>query len=424
MDKIVIDVKDLSKKFPFGQKRKHDTLRDEIAGAFKNTASFFRDRNTTKLETGEFWALKDLNFSVKQGESLGIIGKNGSGKSTLLKILSRISSPTTGEVRISGRVASLLEVGTGFSEELTGRENIYLNGAILGMSQKEIKRKFDEIVAFSEVEKFIDTPVKHYSSGMYVRLAFAVAAHLESEILIVDEVLAVGDTQFQAKSLGKMSEVIKNEGRTILFVSHTMGSISQLCNRCLLLDQGKALIDSEDVDVVINSYQKSPDPSLAGEWTVEKAGTKVLGDIARVAITDETGDTVISTITNDTEAYMTIDLESTRFGAPYFIGYALYVDGGGLLFWSNPVDVGKATNYKNKLGKWRLMSKVPQILNQGRYRAEIIAMVEPKQWVLQPGTGTPSITFDVQNILAKPIFGADKRQGVFAPQNSWHIERK
>ena len=190
-------------------------------------------------EVEEFWALKDVSFEVKQGEVLGIIGRNGAGKSTLLKILSRITEPTEGRVSLRGRVASLLEVGTGFHPELTGRENIFLNGAILGMTQREIRKKFDEIVAFAEVEKFLDTPVKHYSSGMYVRLAFAVAAHLEPEILVVDEVLAVGDAEFQKKCLGKMDEVSRREGRTVLFVSHNMGVISNLCSLAIWLDAGQ-----------------------------------------------------------------------------------------------------------------------------------------------------------------------------------------
>jgi lipopolysaccharide transport system ATP-binding protein len=203
--------------------------------------------------TEEFWALKDVSFEVKQGEVVGIIGRNGAGKSTLLKILSRITEPTTGKIEINGRVASLLEVGTGFHPELTGRENIYLNGAILGMSREEIKRKFDEIVAFAEVEKFLDTPVKRYSSGMYVRLAFAVAAHLEPEILIVDEVLAVGDVNFQKKCLGKMGDVAKKEGRTVLFVSHNMAAIKSFCKTGILLNQG-CLIQNDAIHSVVNHY--------------------------------------------------------------------------------------------------------------------------------------------------------------------------
>src|ERR1700744_1098390 len=193
----------------------------------------------TKGESDIVWSLKDLNFEIQQGNAVGIIGSNGAGKSTLLKILSRVTSPTDGKVKVKGRIASLLEVGTGFHPELSGRENIYLNGAILGMRKSEIKRKFDEIVDFAGVERYIDTPVKRYSSGMYVRLAFAVAAHLESEILVIDEVLAVGDMDFQEKCLGKMNEVSKGEGRTVLFVSHNMGSITQLCNNAILLKNGQ-----------------------------------------------------------------------------------------------------------------------------------------------------------------------------------------
>jgi len=200
-------------------------------------------------ERDYIWALRDISFEVKQGEVLGIIGRNGAGKSTLLKILSRVTAPTTGECRIKGRIASLLEVGTGFHPELTGRENIFLNGAILGMTKEEIRQKFDEIVAFAEVEKFIDTPVKRYSSGMYVRLAFAVAAHLEPEILIVDEVLAVGDAQFQKKCLGKMQNV-SSEGRTVLFVSHNMGAIRQLCQNVLWIDKGLLHMQGKSSEII------------------------------------------------------------------------------------------------------------------------------------------------------------------------------
>ncbi|ESS74080.1 O-antigen export system ATP-binding protein RfbB [Methyloglobulus morosus KoM1] len=223
------------------QSRYHyETLGGAVANCGKRAFNYLRHpissfNNTIVHE--DFWALKDINFEINQGDRVGIIGRNGAGKSTLLKILSRITTPTTGQIRIKGRVSSLLEVGTGFHPELTGRENIFLNGAILGMKRQEIKAKFDEIVAFAEVEKFLDTPVKHYSSGMYVRLAFAVAAHLEPEILIVDEVLAVGDAQFQKKCLGKMDEA-SHDGRTVLFVSHSMGSIVALCNAALFLQNG------------------------------------------------------------------------------------------------------------------------------------------------------------------------------------------
>lgn len=226
----------------------------------------------------EFWALKDVSFEVKQGEVLGIIGRNGAGKSTLLKILSRITRPTTGQAEISGRVGSLLEVGTGFHPELTGRENIYLNGAILGMKKAEIDRKFDEIVAFAEVEKFIDTPVKRYSSGMYVRLAFAVAAHLETEIMLVDEVLAVGDTAFQKKCLGKMGDVVK-EGRTVLFVSHNMRSISNLTQHCIWIERGRIAAEGE-TSWVISEYLAHVSTSIPSEGWVDLSGMDRHPDLA------------------------------------------------------------------------------------------------------------------------------------------------
>src|SRR6266487_1064475 len=234
----IITVENLGKKYLLRHQKgqRYTALRDVIADRAKNL--FRRNRPVAGPTREEFWALKDVSFEVKRGEVLGIIGRNGAGKTTLLKILSRITDPTEGRVRLRGRVASLLEVGTGFHPELTGRENIFLNGAILGMSREEIRRKFDEIVAFAEVEKILDTPVKRYSSGMYVRLAFAVAANLEPEILIIDEVLAVGDAEFQKKCLGKMDEVARQKGRTVLFVSHNMPAVKRLCGRCVWLDNG------------------------------------------------------------------------------------------------------------------------------------------------------------------------------------------
>jgi lipopolysaccharide transport system ATP-binding protein len=226
---------------------------------------------TTKSTSDIVWSLRDINFDINQGDSVGIIGRNGAGKSTLLKILSRVTSPTAGSVKIKGRIASLLEVGTGFHPELTGRENIYLNGAILGMRKAEIKRKFDEIVNFAGVERYIDTPVKRYSSGMYVRLAFAVAAHLESEILVVDEVLAVGDAEFQKKCLGKIGDISKGEGRTVLFVSHNMAAIKSICNRTILLNNGLVAEDGNTMDV-INMY-------LKGTYITDKQAFKFIGTL-------------------------------------------------------------------------------------------------------------------------------------------------
>lgn len=257
MSDTVIRVENLSKKYVLSHQqegRKYKALRDVMADGAKAVGKKLLkpSKMLANPNREEFWALKDVSFEIKQGERVGIIGRNGAGKSTLLKVLSRIVEPTSGRIGIRGRVASLLEVGTGFHPELTGRENIYLNGAILGMGRAEIARKFDEIVAFAEVEKFLDTPVKRYSSGMYVRLAFAVAAHLEPEILIIDEVLAVGDSQFQKKCLGKMEEVGK-EGRTVIFVSHSMATVTSLCQRAIWLVKGQAWQDS-DAESVTSKY--------------------------------------------------------------------------------------------------------------------------------------------------------------------------
>jgi lipopolysaccharide transport system ATP-binding protein len=233
---VVIRAESISKRYRISHQVKQTTLCETLPDLARRALQRLRGEATRTRE--DFWALKDINFEIKRGEVVGIIGRNGAGKSTLLKILSRITAPTTGRITLKGRVASLLEVGTGFHPELTGRDNIYLNGAILGMSRAEIRQKFDEIVAFAEVERFIDTPVKRYSSGMYVRLAFSVAAHLEPEILIVDEVLAVGDAAFQKKCLGKINQVSREEGRTVLLVSHHLSTVQQLCSRVIVLQNG------------------------------------------------------------------------------------------------------------------------------------------------------------------------------------------
>lgn len=250
MSDVAIQAENLSKQYTIGTAIiRHDTLRDQLMDGL---TSLFRRNGHAAPISDTIWALKDVSFEIKQGEVVGIIGRNGAGKSTLLKILSRITEPTTGRAKVYGRLASLLEVGTGFHGELTGRENIYLNGAILGMRKTEIDRKLDEIIAFAEIDRFIDTPVKRYSSGMYVRLAFAVAAHLEPEILIVDEVLAVGDSAFQRKCLGKMGSVAK-EGRTVLFVSHNMPAVQSLCSRVILIHGGKCIANGNPHEI-IHSY--------------------------------------------------------------------------------------------------------------------------------------------------------------------------
>ncbi len=262
MSKPIISIEKVGKAYYLGRKIDHNqTFRDAIAHAFKAPLRQLREHKGPSTESEDaFWAVRDVSFEVQQGEVIGLVGRNGAGKSTLLKLLSRITEPTEGRAVLRGRVASLLEVGTGFHPELTGRENIYLNGSILGMSRSEIRKKFDQIVAFSEIEQFLDTPVKRYSSGMYVRLAFAVAAHLEPEILIVDEVLAVGDARFQKRCLGKMQEVAHGGGRTVLFVSHNMQAVSTLTSRCVLMNKGR-------VSMV------GPTPEVINQYITEAGGT-------------------------------------------------------------------------------------------------------------------------------------------------------
>jgi len=281
----IITVKNLGKKYNIAHQRGgYVALRDVLTNILKNPFRFAKQKAKKSLGLGtkeEFWALNDINFEVNKGEIIGIIGRNGAGKSTLLKILSKITPPTKGEIKINGRVGSLLEVGTGFHPELTGRENIFLNGAILGMTRHEIAKKFDQIVEFSGIEKFLDTPVKYYSSGMYVRLAFSVAAHMEPDILIVDEVLAVGDAEFQKKCLGKMEEVTKQKERTILFVSHNMSAIEKLCNRCILLDSGNIIKEGRSKDVI--DFYLNDKSNLSSE-IIPKNKNGQLGQFTKITI--------------------------------------------------------------------------------------------------------------------------------------------
>ena len=289
MSDYIISVKGIWKKYAIGQRLPYSTLRDFIVRIFNQPLHLLRRRKITEdgLYDDEFWALKNISFNIKKGEVVGFIGRNGAGKSTILKILSRITPPTKGEIRIKGRVASLLEIGTGFQQELTGRENIFLNGSILGMKQKEIRKKFTEIVEFAEIEKFLDTPVKHYSTGMYMRLAFSIAAHLEPEILIIDEVLAVGDLSFQKKCLGKMGEVAKS-GRTVIFVSHNMNAINRLCTKVFLIHQG-SLIETDSPEDAIQKYMKIFTYNKKTSLFMNKNHHKSLIQITKAKITGKTG---------------------------------------------------------------------------------------------------------------------------------------
>jgi lipopolysaccharide transport system ATP-binding protein len=358
MSEPIIKIENISKKYMIGHKESYYSLRDQIAG-------FFLTKKSERKE--EFWALKDINLEIKRGETIGIIGRNGAGKSTLLKILSQITPPTTGKIAIHGRVASLLEVGTGFNPELTGRENIFLNGAILGMTRNEIRRKFDEIVAFSEIKEFLDTPVKRYSSGMYVRLAFAIAAHLEPEILIVDEVLAVGDAQFQKKSLGKMSEVSKG-GRTVIFVSHNMAAIRNLCTKSLLISEGKAVAFGKTNDIIekySNSFTKINDYNL----TFTNQPDKVM-QFQKINISFGKENYNIS---SDCQIRLEINMKTTKIIDKTYVTFSILDAFDSVIYWASDIN---SDRFKNpKIGEDVIICECPKgLLTPGRYSINFAIM--------------------------------------------------
>lgn len=345
MSEAVIRVEGVSKRYRLGEVQpRFPTLRDALTASARRAGAMvfsplrsFRER--TPDET--FWALRDVSFEVEQGEVVGIIGGNGAGKSTLLKILSRITEPTEGRVVIQGRVGSLLEVGTGFHPELTGRENTFLNGAILGMTRSEIARKFDEIVAFAEVERFIDTPVKHYSSGMYLRLAFAVAAHLEPEILIVDEVLAVGDASFQKKCLGKMGDVAR-QGRTVLFVSHNMDAVQRLCTRTLMLERGRVVAEGLTESVVSRYLSRNQGPAGPETWlNLQNAARSGSGEVRFVAARYAGDPTAGSVPTTGGELKVTCVLASDKDRELNSLAVTLYAPSGMKLVNADTVEIGE-----------------------------------------------------------------------------------
>jgi len=416
MPQPIIEVNNVSKSYTISHRVPYDTFRDTLTELAKKP---FRMLTERKKEKEEFWALKKIYLSINEGEKIGIIGRNGAGKSTLLKILSQITPPTTGEIRLRGRVASLLEVGTGFHPELTGRENIFLNGAILGMRRKEIAKKFDEIVAFAEIEKFLDTPVKRYSSGMYLRLAFAVAAHLESEILIIDEVLAVGDAQFQKKCLGKMEEV-GNEGRTVIFVSHNMGAIESLCTSCLILDHGNMLQKSSGVRQVIQQYLSSQINSKAQWAKLPSIDTNPWFIPERIEMRDLGGNQVISTIRNDQPYYLYLSGTIEQLNSLLTIGYAFYAEDGTLLFWSFQTDAHEKNWPRLQVGANTLVTEIPAyLLNGGVYHIEFISAIHFRQWLYEPGQSPVSMKLTVQGGLSSSPYWTTKRPGVIAPMMKW-----
>jgi lipopolysaccharide transport system ATP-binding protein len=369
---VIIKVEGLGKRYQLGratESGRHHSYRrfsDVLLGVARAPYRAFRHARGGGLvqpSAEEFWALRDICFEIERGDVVGIIGRNGAGKSTLLKILSRITEPTTGRIEIDGRVASLLEVGTGFHPELTGRENIYLNGAILGMSRYEVRRKFDEIVAFAEVEQFLDTPVKHYSSGMYVRLAFAVSAHMEPEILVIDEVLAVGDTQFQNKCLGKMQAVSRQEGRTVLFVSHNMSVVNRLCPSCVWLGAGQIRAIGATREIVA-AYMTEGAQQLGHAEFAENA--QKVAQYIEVSVLNSKGEP--TSITSDNESFSVECTVAIRRDLPdiYFGLSLLNADGIGVLF-ADSRDVPNAIPPRLPKGDHRLTVTIPPLFSPGRY---------------------------------------------------------
>jgi len=416
-----IEVSHLSKKYIIRHHSKEGyiTLRDTIVKNIKGLAKRRIKRNVKE----DFFALKDISFSVDKGERIGVIGRNGSGKTTLLKLLSRITDPTDGKIKLKGRVASLLEVGTGFHPELTGRENIFLNGAVLGMKRKEINKKFDEIVAFAGTEKFLDTPVKRYSSGMYVRLAFSVAAHLEPEILLIDEVLAVGDAEFQKKCLGKMDEVSEKEGRTILFVSHNMNAIERLCKKVIVLDNGKLISLSDNIREQINNYLFDKNNLTNNEQWInngERYNNKDFKPI-KMSLTDKKGNVVCNPVSNDEDIWIRIEGELKKLDKSFAIGYALYNERSELLYWTVSTDGSIEEWPELSLGYNIFFSKIPKrLLNEGNYCIELIGGLTFKEWFFRPGANNPTIYLNIKGGLSDSPHWFEKRPGILGINLNWY----
>lgn len=425
MDDIAIRVEGIGKKYRIGKIEKYKTLRDSIASAigapFQRARKLFQGEWRSDAESDQaFWALEDISFEVKQGEVIGVIGGNGAGKSTLLKILSRIAEPTVGFAEIHGRVGSLLEVGTGFHPELTGRENTYLNGAILGMKQADIERKFDEIVAFSEVERFIDTPVKHYSSGMYLRLAFSVAAHLEPEILLVDEVLAVGDAGFQKKCLGKMGSVAK-EGRTVLFVSHNLGAITQLCGRVVQLEKGRLKRVGPSFEVV-NTYLASLfGTEVKSSWSMESSqlnDAEVRFTSARLLSIDGQPRSVVNF---DDSLVVEIAYDVKVPIRDLSVTFHLFDSMNNFVFESIDTDMPEWRGCVREPGRYHATTTIPPcLLRPGRYYLSFVSYVQGKNSFKLFQQLEGALTFDVSEVGYTFLPG---RLGIVSPVLNWKVCR-
>lgn len=437
MGDIAIRVKNLSKCYRIYSKAEVGrTLREVISDVIKAPLINFRKlRMLTRFEDAKsppsdldepneniVWALRDVSLEVSSGDVIGIIGPNGAGKSTFLKILSRVTFPTCGEIDVFGRISSLLEVGTGFHPELTGRENIYLNGAILGMSRKEIDQKFDEIVEFAGIEKFIDTPVKRYSSGMYVRLAFAVGAHLESEILLIDEVLAVGDAAFQRKCLKKMGELGVG-GRTVLFVSHNMSSIQSLCNKVVLFENGRVEDLSSNVEATIQKYLQSGNSEVGRiRWENEsKEFRNAWFYPTKFYLGDRDGNEVEEITSRNKEVFVYIEGDINKERADLQVGYSIEDEKGSLLYWSCHNDSKSSEWPRISKGKVLLRSKLPlDMLNLGSYRIKLICALYNKEWICNPYSNScPTLYFSIYQLGNDSPFLISRRPGLLSPVIKW-----
>jgi len=421
-DNIAIKVENLSKYYRLGVINNGTLFRD-----IQSWMARLRGKEDPHAKLGSkydptaegFWALKDLNFEIKQGDRVGIIGHNGAGKSTLLKLLSQITSPTEGNIKIKGRIASLLEVGTGFHAELTGRENIFMNGAILGMTHAEIDSKVNDIIEFSEIGEHIDTPVKRYSSGMYVRLAFAVAAHLDSEILIADEVLAVGDAAFQKKALGKMNELSTGQGRTVLFVSHNMSQVKRLCNKGIVLEKGSVVRQDNDISKSISWYlygETSENSKNVTSWTND-------GSVGNENFYPEKIDLLFTdkNITASTE--ITLALEFTVKEKATNMSFEFYIyssDNNNLVFSTSPFYSIK--EYCPDVGKHKVYCKLPvNFFNDKQYRVELQSGLFCQKWILEPNVTSPNLYFYVNSKISYNPFIRNNIEDAF-PVINWEEE--
>ena len=430
-DNIAIKVENLSKRYRIGLKETvHDTFGGSIINLLKSPLKNYKKyRSLYKFDENDsdpgkyvespdiIWALKDVSFEINREEVIGVIGKNGSGKSTLLKILSKITDPTNGRAEIRGRVSSLLEVGTGFNQELTGRENVYLNGAILGMKKNEIDQKFDEIIDFSGVDKFIDTPVKRYSSGMLVRLAFAVAAHLEPEILIVDEVLAVGDAEFQKKCLGKMGDLAKG-GRTVLLVSHNMGAITDLCSRALWLDEGQLKLDGHSMDVVTKYLSSAVKGQGYWEGNIAEQSSGRQAWLKHARVVSGNGDGTSTNARFDDQVKIEIGYEIKSLTRA-FRSYLFFRDSHGNVIWSShDTDGTDKAGSAREPGVYQSTCIFPErLLRPGRYLVSIGIFGNPREAVEEEHIDV--LSFDISE--AGYTFNRDPRMGLITPCLSWDV---